>query len=171
MMIQNNILIDPDQGECLFTLKRKTRPNVPNYSGASYTKDAFERAIVEYKKSNGGLLYLAPISFVTGKEYDEETVRYLNDNIYVKFHHPHPKYDYVVGTIESWDDYSITFKYIPTDTNRELSKYITDSSFVSMRYIADSHTKLYDDIRIIALDTGVIPVEELGIDVDALLDI
>lgn len=170
-MIQSNLLIDPDQGECLFTLKRKTRPNIPNYSGAVYTKDAFERAIVEYKKSNGGLLYLAPISFVAGKEYDEETVRHLNDKIYVKFHHPYPGYKYVVGSIESWDDYSITFKYIPTEINRGLSKYITDSSVVNMRYITNSHTKLYDDIRITLLDTSVIPLEELGIDINAILDI
>lgn len=149
----------------IITLQRTTRANIPNDNGFSYTKTAYDEAMKDYMES-GGHVYMAPVA-MDYSNYDDIDIKELNTAIYRNFHHPEVNEDYKVGTLVSWDDYSISFKLDPTNICWSFVQYIIEETTVSIRYRPICTVKRYKPISkmgIFLLDLATIPYEALGID-------
>lgn len=154
------------------TLQRKTRSDIPYFGNRVYTRDAFEKAIKKYA-ANDGSVYLAPVCIDDESGYDDETICYINNNVYRAFHNPKISREYSIGRVYDWDDYTITIKYEPTKTAEILSQYITTETKVNLRYIPYNYDYTkgipISDMTISLVDLGVIPFEVIDLDINELL--
>lgn len=153
----------------IFVLARMTRAGSPNDNGVAYTKEAFDNAMNNYIKKHGGKLYLAP-ACVKGN-YDIDTIRKINSEVYSKFHHPNPKSEYAIGEVIDWTDYTITFRYTPTNVSSNLINTVLEESHVCIRYTASVIPNiLISKMDICCLDVPSIPFEVLNIDIDDIIN-
>lgn len=155
-----------------FTLPRKTRPGIPHIMNRVYTREAFNNAMEEYIKIGGGL-YMAPVTIIDETIYGANTTSYINTVVYKNFHDPFINKEYLIGKVDKWDDYTITFKYSTTPTTSKLIHLIDKDTKVNLRYEPiriDSRTKQITSMKITMLDIPVIPFEVIGIDIQSVIE-
>lgn len=155
-------LVIKDDGT--FTLYRKTRAGTPNVNGIIYTKEALDAAMKRYIETNG-MVFLAPAVIDSG--YDVTTMKRINTDIYMNFYDysKGQNIEYSIGRIYSWDDFTVTCKYTPTSTTKELTNMILENSKINLRYLATVvKGKPIEEMRILCLDIPCIPFDVLGVD-------
>lgn len=118
----------------IVTLKRLTRPGLPNANGFIYEKNNFDEVLSDYI-FKGGYVAIAPkVGCPTGSISVNTIYEDFNKDAYDKCIIP---IESIIGHIESFDDETVTVKLMKNDKYEEYYDLITPDTDIYFRYMCN----------------------------------